>query len=283
MTWVIHTDGGSRGNPGPGALGYAIMRDGAEIVAVGEFLGTCTNNTAEYTAVLRALQHFARLAAPGAAVEVRADSKLVVEQMSGRWKIKHPDMRSLAFKVRRAYPPELVRYTWVPRADNARADEMANRAMDARGPVEVLAPTLEGSQAAPAAGPARIVVVDAQVSDGTLAVLDRLNVGVDPRFSGVCLVHGPDAPAQRAAVRIARHVRAAGAVDLEVTERSVGRGELSNLDGLSGVCILVTSHCADVLAPLLARRACLALTPGSVSALDISDGAITIRTLGALA
>ncbi|MGA4544668.1 bifunctional RNase H/acid phosphatase [Uniformispora flossi] len=130
--FIVEADGGSRGNPGPAAYG-ALVRDaatGAVLWERGESIGKATNNVAEYRGVLAGLLA-ARSLDPDAPVEVRADSKLVVEQMSGRWKIKHPDMKVLADEARAVYPPGRVTYTWVPRAKNAHADRLANEAMDA--------------------------------------------------------------------------------------------------------------------------------------------------------
>ena len=95
--FVVEADGGSRGNPGPAAYG-ALVRDastGAVIAELGGSLGTATNNVAEYNGAIAGLRYAAQLD-PDACVEVRLDSKLVVEQMSGRWQIKHPNMRDLA-------------------------------------------------------------------------------------------------------------------------------------------------------------------------------------------
>jgi broad specificity phosphatase PhoE/ribonuclease HI len=129
---VVETDGGSRGNPGPAGFG-AVVRDaetGAVLAEVAEAIGTATNNVAEYRGLLAGLRAVAEID-PQAQVEVRADSKLVVEQMSGRWQIKHEDMRRLAAEALDVLPPENVRYTWVPRARNTHADRLANEAMDA--------------------------------------------------------------------------------------------------------------------------------------------------------
>ena len=129
---VIEADGGSRGNPGPAGFG-AVVKDaetGDVLVEVAEAIGVATNNVAEYGGLVAGLRAVAALD-PSAVVEVRMDSKLVVEQMSGRWKIKHDDMRRLAIEARGVLPPRQVRYTWVPRAMNAHADRLANAAMDA--------------------------------------------------------------------------------------------------------------------------------------------------------
>ncbi|RPF28720.1 bifunctional RNase H/acid phosphatase [Georgenia muralis] len=133
---VIETDGGSRGNPGPAGYG-AVVRDGrtgALLAERADYLGVASNNVAEYTAVVEGLRAAAAID-PGAEVEVRADSRLVVEQMSGRWKIRHADMRDLAARARAVLPPHRVRYIWVPRAQNGAADALANAAMDTRAAV----------------------------------------------------------------------------------------------------------------------------------------------------
>ena len=130
---VVEADGGSRGNPGPAGYG-AVVRDavtGEVLAEVSESIGRATNNVAEYSGLIAGLRAAAAIAR-GADVEVRMDSKLVVEQMSGRWQIKHPDMRPLAAKAREtARALGRVSYTWVPRSRNAHADRLANQAMDA--------------------------------------------------------------------------------------------------------------------------------------------------------
>jgi ribonuclease H / adenosylcobalamin/alpha-ribazole phosphatase len=130
---VVEADGGSRGNPGPAGYG-AVVRDattGEVLAEVSESIGRATNNVAEYSGLIAGLRAAAAIAR-GADVEVRMDSKLVVEQMSGRWQIKHPDMRPLAAKAREtARSLGRVSYTWVPRSRNVHADRLANQAMDA--------------------------------------------------------------------------------------------------------------------------------------------------------
>ncbi|MEY3407575.1 MAG: hypothetical protein RL038_636 [Actinomycetota bacterium] len=130
MDFVLYADGGSRGNPGPAAYGTVIYRaDGTKVVEIAEFLGTATNNVAEYNGLVAGLKYLAEFH-PDAKVEVRMDSKLVVEQMSGRWKIKHPDMRDLALIANKLFPAQQLRFVWIPRAENSAADAMANRALD---------------------------------------------------------------------------------------------------------------------------------------------------------
>ena len=128
---IVEADGGSRGNPGPAAYG-TVVRDGASgevLVEIGEYIGSATNNVAEYRGAIAGLAKAHEIDAD-ARVEVRLDSKLVVEQMSGRWQIKHPDMRELAKEARAIFPAGQVTYTWVPRAENAAADRMVNAALD---------------------------------------------------------------------------------------------------------------------------------------------------------
>lgn len=130
--FIIEADGGSRGNPGPAAYGTVVRAEASgEIVAeAAEFIGTATNNVAEYRGLVRGLEIVAELD-PAAKIEVRLDSKLVVEQMSGRWKIKHPDMRELAIQANRAFSPLNVTYVWVPRDQNKAADALVNESLDA--------------------------------------------------------------------------------------------------------------------------------------------------------
>ncbi len=133
MKLIVEADGGSRGNPGTAAGGAVVIDiDSGEVLAeVGVFVGVATNNVAEYRGMIAGLQVAFELSNE-AHVHVRMDSKLVVEQMSGNWKIKHPDMALLASEARALIGSRPVTFEWVPRADNARADAVANRAMDAQ-------------------------------------------------------------------------------------------------------------------------------------------------------
>ena len=131
---VVEADGGSRGNPGPAGYGAVVLDAGSGQVLARRngFLGTATNNVAEYRGLISGLQAAAALQ-PSARVAVRMDSKLVVEQMSGRWQVKHPSMRPLAKEAAAlvaGFPA--VSFSWIPRAQNAAADRLANEAMDAR-------------------------------------------------------------------------------------------------------------------------------------------------------
>ena len=128
---VVEADGGSRGNPGPAAYG-TVVRDGETgrvLVEVAETIGEATNNVAEYRGVLAGIQHALEVD-PEARIEARLDSKLIVEQMSGRWAIKNTALRELALAVRRLGAD--VSYTWVPRAQNTAADRLVNEALDAQ-------------------------------------------------------------------------------------------------------------------------------------------------------
>ncbi|MGC9379760.1 bifunctional RNase H/acid phosphatase [Streptomyces sp. MH13] len=130
--FVVEADGGSRGNPGPAGYGAVVLdaATGQTLAEAAEYLGVATNNVAEYRGLLAGLRAAKELD-PDATVHVRMDSKLVVEQMSGRWKIKHPGMKPLAAEAARVFPPGRVTYEWIPRASNKHADRLANEAMDA--------------------------------------------------------------------------------------------------------------------------------------------------------
>jgi probable phosphoglycerate mutase len=127
---LIEADGASRGNPGRAAYG-ALVKDadtGRVLAEDGTTLGTASNNVAEYRGLIAGLT-MARTVAPEADIEVRMDSKLVVEQMSGNWKIKHPDMKPLALEANRLAPAGTT-YTWIARELNKHADRLANEALD---------------------------------------------------------------------------------------------------------------------------------------------------------
>ena len=139
MRLYVECDGGSRGNPGIAGCGSSVLDGDQEVAARWEFIAKATNNVAEYQGLINALElaidvaEIQGVAPSELEIEVRMDSKLVVEQMSGRWKIKHPDMKPLAARVKDIESTlAAVTYNWVPRAQNKRADELANRAMDDR-------------------------------------------------------------------------------------------------------------------------------------------------------
>ncbi|MFJ1666558.1 bifunctional RNase H/acid phosphatase [Streptomyces bottropensis] len=130
--FIVEADGGSRGNPGPAGYGSVVLDavTGETLVEAAEYIGVATNNVAEYRGLIAGLKAAYELD-PEASVRVRMDSKLVVEQLSGRWKIKHPDMKPLAAEAARVFPPGRVTYEWMPREQNKHADRLANEAMDA--------------------------------------------------------------------------------------------------------------------------------------------------------
>jgi ribonuclease HI len=127
---VIHIDGGSRGNPGPAGFGvHAVDAKGVVVAEHFGFIGTATNNVAEYSALVHA---FKLASARGARrLEIRSDSELVVKQMNGIYKVKHPDMQTLyrqASTLRRGFEAAEIRH--VRREQNKDADALANKAMD---------------------------------------------------------------------------------------------------------------------------------------------------------
>ena len=131
---VIYCDGGSRGNPGPSAIGAVVLDPSTDpprpLAAVSERIGVTTNNVAEYRALIAGLD----AAAPFGArrVRIRADSKLVVEQVKGTWKVKQPHLRPLLEEARKLLAGyQEVDVQHVPRAENAAADALVNAALDA--------------------------------------------------------------------------------------------------------------------------------------------------------
>ncbi|MEV2267361.1 bifunctional RNase H/acid phosphatase [Nonomuraea africana] len=132
--YLVEADGGSRGNPGPAGYGAVVMdaRDRQVLAEAAEAIGVATNNVAEYRGLIAGLSSVLDLGGEGATVEVRMDSKLVIEQMAGRWKIKNEGLRPLAIEaqalVRRL---RVTGWTWIPRERNKHADRLANEAMDA--------------------------------------------------------------------------------------------------------------------------------------------------------
>ena len=131
MKLIIEADGGSRGNPGLSGAGAVVIdaASGNILREISEAVGIATNNVAEYSAVIFALEVAFEID-PAAEIVVRMDSKLVVEQMSGRWKIKHPDMLALGARVQQLISGKKVEFVWIPREQNVLADALANKAMD---------------------------------------------------------------------------------------------------------------------------------------------------------
>jgi probable phosphoglycerate mutase len=219
---IVEADGGSRNNPGPAGYG-AVVREAStnEVLReAAEFLGVATNNVAEYNGLLAGLR-LAQEIDPSAFVEVRMDSRLVIEQMSGRWQVKHPDMRVLAREaasLAASFGSGHVSYTWIPRERNQAADRLANEAMDAgvgrrprAAPPRVAEPVAAGA-------PNRIVGWGPTVA-ATSLLLVRHGVtafSVEKRFSGVGdppLIEEGRSQARAVAARLG----ARGGIDLVVT------------------------------------------------------------------
>ncbi|MCH9722298.1 MAG: reverse transcriptase-like protein, partial [Actinomycetia bacterium] len=153
MKVIIEADGGSRGNPGPAGFGCVVWADDHATVLAEQKqqIGISTNNVAEYRGLIAGLEEARRLGADE--VAVRLDSKLVVEQMSGRWKVKHPAMAELHQQARAlASTFDAISFSWIPRERNTYADRLANEAMDAASGGEQSAPASGGEQSAPASG-----------------------------------------------------------------------------------------------------------------------------------
>lgn len=130
---IIFTDGASRGNPGPASYGFTISKDGKLLFEEGRYIGETTNNVAEYTAVFEAFKWIKENVKGSVEVELFADSKLVAEQLSGRYKIKSPHLKTIIEKVKILSKGfGAVLYTHVPREKNTLADKLANLALDSR-------------------------------------------------------------------------------------------------------------------------------------------------------
>jgi probable phosphoglycerate mutase len=131
--FIIEADGGSRGNPGQSGSGAIVVdqASGELLAEIGLYGGIASNNVAEYKAMIAGVRRALQID-PNAELHIRMDSKLVVEQMMGRWKIKHPAMAELAAEARSLLTGTPVRFEWIPREVNTRADKLANLAMDLR-------------------------------------------------------------------------------------------------------------------------------------------------------
>ena len=127
---IVYCDGAARGNPGPAGIGAAVFSpDGTLLAEVAEGIGVATNNVAEYRAALAGLLRAHDLG--GREVLVRADSKLLVEQLSGRWRVKNPTLIRLHQEARALMREfDRVSFEHVPRAKNKVADKLANRGVD---------------------------------------------------------------------------------------------------------------------------------------------------------
>lgn len=212
MKVIIEADGGSRGNPGPAAFGSALVNaETNEVIAArGETIGIASNNVAEYRGLIGGLE-LALEHTPDAEVEVRMDSKLVIEQMAGRWKIKHAAMKPLALEANvLAQQLAPITWTWVPRERNKRADALANAALDGTPISEVVpvatpsAPTqrsqnpLIGWRGDAHGDPTTFIMVRHGVTDLTERKLFSGSGGTDPGLNA----HGRQ-QAERAAAWLA--------------------------------------------------------------------------------
>jgi probable phosphoglycerate mutase len=130
---IVEADGGSRGNPGQAGSGTLVIdpESGEVLAEIGLYVGIASNNVAEYKGMIAGVTKALQID-PHAELHVRMDSKLVVEQMSGRWKIKHPGMAELAREAHGILAGTVVSFEWIPRLENSRADRLANEAMDKR-------------------------------------------------------------------------------------------------------------------------------------------------------
>jgi broad specificity phosphatase PhoE/ribonuclease HI len=138
MRVIVEADGGSRGNPGPAGYGSVVWTaDRTAVLAESkQAIGRATNNVAEYRGLIAGLEEAAKLGATE--VDVSMDSKLVVEQMSGNWKVKHPDIAQLHQQATALSARfDRISYTWIPRDKNSHADRLANEAMDAAAEIEM--------------------------------------------------------------------------------------------------------------------------------------------------
>lgn len=240
------TDGGSRGNPGPAGYGAVVLDTHADLVLAerAEYIGTESNNVAEYRGLIAALELAVDLGLDE--LEVRMDSKLVVEQMSGRWKIKHPQMQKLALQARRlADAIARVEYVWIPRAQNSHADRLANEAMDSAGRADVRRTVEPPADRLPGAlgredvrTPASEVTAPAEPATGTLLTS---HPGPAPLLTVVLLRHGET---EQSLER-----RFSGSSDLPLTDKGIAqaRAVACRIDGTPQIAAIYTS-------PLLRAR-----------------------------
>ena len=128
--FVVTADGGARSNPvGPAAYGAVVYENNEVVKEVGASIGIASNNVAEYQGLIAGLKAVNEID-PTATILVKMDSKLVVEQMSGRWKVKHPNMQKLVKEAFAAHDPTLITYQWIPREENSHADSILNDVLD---------------------------------------------------------------------------------------------------------------------------------------------------------
>jgi ribonuclease H / adenosylcobalamin/alpha-ribazole phosphatase len=251
--FIVEADGGSRGNPGPAGYG-ALVRDeetGIVLAERSESIGTATNNVAEYNGLIAGLRAAAEID-PRADVEVRMDSKLVIEQMSGRWKVKHPDMKPLAQAAAEAARSfSRITYTWVPREQNKHADRLANEAMDAAtGRPPRSASRLDPKPAPPDNKPAPPDNSKKSVSDNSKnnASASATPATESARPPGLGWGAAQGQPTITLLLRhgqtpLSAERRFAGIGDIELTETGVRQGKLAGerLAARGGVGVIVSS------------------------------------------
>lgn len=219
---IVEADGAARGNPGPASYG-AVVRDavsGAVLAEASAAIGIATNNVAEYRGLIAGL-HEASKINPDASIEARLDSRLVVEQMSGNWKIKHPSMRPLALEASRILPAGRVTYRWVPRERNAHADRLANQALDAANSGD---PWRLGGESHPPTAKdhesGRVVGWGADPGVPTTLMLLRHGataLSVEKRFAGVRQDVPLSAAGEDQVRSAARQLRSVGGIDVIVS------------------------------------------------------------------
>jgi probable phosphoglycerate mutase len=256
--FIVEADGGSRGNPGPAGYG-ALVRDaetGIVLAERSESIGTATNNVAEYNGLIAGLRAAAEID-PRADIEVRMDSKLVMEQMSGRWKVKHPDMKPLAATAAEAARSfARITYTWVPREQNKDADRLANEAMD------------RATGRPPKSPASRLDPKPAPPDNSKKSAGDNSKKSSKPSI-------GWGAPkGQPTVTLLLRHGqtplsaerRFAGIGDIELTETGIGQAKLAGerLAARGGVDVIVTS-------PLLRARQTAAEVAAATGAPVVAD------------
>ncbi len=293
---VVEADGGSRGNPGKAAYG-AVLKDagtGRVLAERAERIGVASNNVAEYRGLIAGLELY-REHADGAELEVRMDSKLVVEQMAGRWKIKHPSMRPLALAANRLVPPG-TQWTWIPREQNKHADRLANLALDGPegvvhgGPVDHVEPVEPVEPTAPAASTTVVLVADGDLDD--LAPTAAWVAAGLAREPAALLVPG-DLAARPSVETLGRELGTRPVVDSALDGPLTGAGSVGRLrarlteEHPDAVVVLVCSpqHVAALAGQALGlpARASGRAAPaaGSVTVLEWRPGDAVLRVLGA--
>lgn len=305
---VVEADGGSRGNPGVAGYG-ALVRDAATgrvLVELAEPLGLASNNVAEYSGLVAGLRAAAEID-PGARVHVRMDSKLVVEQMSGRWKIKHPDMQELALEARTVCTAlraagGSVDFEWIPRERNKDADALSNEAMDGHSVRRVLdassglgQATDAASEGSPEPQDLRLLLVQAPE---TAAAVDRIAAAAHRLLGGPARIQSsPDSlAAQVGAALAAATGGAAEVVDDWSAAPAAKRGRAGTagadeasgaayrrLREVGGTWVVVTSRrgVLTVLTEVLGLRPerfwAPATAPGSLTGVEVwADGTASV-------